>query len=262
MKQPKQQLDSKIRIKLGEMYYNVNNMLRYGTADMFHKFCIEISTKCNRHCSYCPNSKYSRGNFRMDWDLFKKIIENLKSINYNQWIIPSFYNEPLLMKDLREWLSYIKQELPKAKIWIFTNGDYLNEDRFKELDAYVDRWLVTNHGNLNKDIPDSPKITVENLSYYSTRGGLVDVPNLVLMERCTIPSYTFQVLYNGDCVICCDDYFGKYIFGNIGEELLMDIWNKPLYKEARKKLRNGIAPFEICTHCLKKEWEHPKGNFG
>ncbi len=251
----KYQVNNKVKIRLGKMYYNTLNIINHGTTDMFHKLGIETSTLCNRACSYCPNSKFTRGNHKMKFSLFKKIIGDLKKINYNQWVIPSFYNEPLLEKRLPKLLKYTKEQLPKSKVWIFSNGDFLDEKIFNRIDKYVTKYLITNHGNLNSNIPESNKITIENLQYFSTRGGLVNIKNRkkVIMKKCFWATFMCQITYNGDVVLCCNDYFGKYVFGNIKNENLIDIWNKSNYKKIRKDLRNGIVKLPICKNCFSRD---------
>ena len=46
---------------------------------------IETSTKCNRHCNYCPLSINSRGEIdkKLDNRLFHKTINELMQIDYN-----------------------------------------------------------------------------------------------------------------------------------------------------------------------------------
>ena len=250
----KDQTYNNARVKLGKIYYDTLNFIKHGTTDMFFKFCIETATVCNRKCSYCPNYKFTRGNHKMKFSLFKKIIGDLKEINYDQWVIPSFYNESLLEKRLLKLLKYTKEQLPKSKVWIFSNGDFLDQKIFNKLDKYVDKYLITNHGKLNPNIPESNKMIIENLKYADTRGGLVDVGDKIIMpkKRCLIPTSTPQILYNGDMVLCCNDYFGKYVFGNVKEENIMKIWNKPNYKKTRKDLRNGIVKLPICKNCFLK----------
>ena len=48
---------------------------------------------------------------------------------------------------LLNWVEYMNRELPKARIKIVTNGDFLNEERYKQYrQAGVDVFYISQHG--------------------------------------------------------------------------------------------------------------------
>ena len=55
--------------------------------------------------------------------------------------------------------------------------------------------------------------------------------------------------YKGDIILCCNDYFGKYKFGNVANEKLIDIWNKKGYKKIRQNNMDGKFSLDICKNC-------------
>ena len=65
------------------IFYSFTKLYYYKTFDMFAAIDIETVSKCNIKCSYCPVSRYDRGEHYMDEGLFKKIIDELS-------LIPSF----------------------------------------------------------------------------------------------------------------------------------------------------------------------------
>ncbi len=110
---------------------------------------IEVNSKCNRKCWFCPNSlldRYSENKMMPDM-LFQKIISELKEINYSEIITYSFYNEPLLDENLEDKIRFVKKMLPKCKQLITTNGDFLTEKRLDSLiDAGLDYLIVSVYG--------------------------------------------------------------------------------------------------------------------
>lgn len=118
-------------------------------AELFKKSVrsveISISSYCNRRCPYCPNSKadrISQRNFMSD-DLFLSVMRQLCRIDYANEIALNRFNEPLAdrdyaMKRIRE----IRAFLPKAKITVFTNGDYLDASYVRELGAAGVSWVM------------------------------------------------------------------------------------------------------------------------
>lgn len=50
-------------------------------------------------------------------------------------------------------------------------------------------------------------------------------------------------------MLCCNDYFSSVCLGNIVNESLSTIWNKPEYKRLRKKLGTGVFELDLCKKC-------------
>jgi len=259
----------KIRNVIADSYYKTMTYLDHGTTDLFRSVEIETITWCNRTCSYCPNSKFDRGLIQnkkeMSIELFQKIIDDLKGIDYRFNIKPHFYGEPLLDNRLEELMRYTKKQLPKCKITIVTNGDLLDIERFYTLiDAGVDLFLVTQHGEtmpkkfydlldtlkgskLRKTITFRGRIEEDNLF---NRGGLVQPKNEMLFKTCDFPSKAMVIDYQGNVVLCCNDYHSSIVLGNLVKENLMSIWNKESNKQLRQNINKGVFDLEICRKCV------------
>lgn len=113
---------------------------------------IEIFSACNRRCSYCPQSLVKRNNEYMADDLFNKILDELREIQYRNYICLNLYNEPLLYFDfLIERMQTVRQKLPNAKMIFSTNGDFLNIDYLNKLyENGLTSLDVTFHHDKNK----------------------------------------------------------------------------------------------------------------
>lgn len=244
-------------------------LLKYHTTDMFSHIYIDTITACNRRCSYCPNSKYDRGLIKntrkMKTKLFHKIIYELAEIKFEGEIAPNFYGEPLLDERLPHLVDYTRKRLPYAKIIIFTNGDFLTLVMYKKLIKFgVNTFIITQHSKEEskkiKDIikyqkkynnPYNVKLVYSRLAYISNRGGLIKLKKTDhKFNGCyNIPSFKIGVDYRGNVLFCCEDYFSKIKLGNIKNEKLMDIWQKPYYKRLRKEIKKGIFKLELCKKC-------------
>ena len=113
-------------------------MKEYVKRKLFFNFVnyveIEISSKCNRHCSYCPSSKRNGKGELISLSIVKKILIELKSINFQGGIAFHQYNEPLLeLNHLLVCMKLVKKYLPKAKMVLYTNGDLLTKSLYKDL---------------------------------------------------------------------------------------------------------------------------------
>ncbi len=96
---------------------------------------VEIFSYCNRVCPYCPVSTVNRrqGNRHIRDDHFQKIIAGLGEIGYDRRLGVSLYNEPLADRTVLERIAAFRAALPKALIYCFSNGDYLDRDYLRAL---------------------------------------------------------------------------------------------------------------------------------
>ncbi|MDQ1256346.1 MAG: Radical protein [Candidatus Hydrogenedentes bacterium] len=69
---------------------------------------------------------------------------------------------------------------------------------------------------------------------------------------CVRPNREMCVLFNGDAVLCCVDWFRTTILGNVGETSVRDVWNGPRIEAIRQGLRagDGAVP-KICRNCCE-----------
>jgi MoaA/NifB/PqqE/SkfB family radical SAM enzyme len=69
----------------------------------------------------------------MDPALYSKIIDDLATVEYNNTIWYSRYNEPTADRVFLERLSEARRKLPNVHLNTFTNGDYLNKQYILDL---------------------------------------------------------------------------------------------------------------------------------
>jgi MoaA/NifB/PqqE/SkfB family radical SAM enzyme len=209
---------------------------------------LETSKKCNRKCSCCPNG----GNIAretqelMGWDLFLSIITQLSKLDFTGWLALHNYNEPLLNPRLIQELETINTLLPHSSTCIFSNGDFLTEEKLQELNGVklenlritlypssdrkeevsdyrmIKRWLrIKKLNNLNWKYKivrqgeeayvhfDGTEIEIisPDLTTYNYRG---DTSNAVLLEERSTPCYmtihSSAIDYKGNMKMCCNVY--------------------------------------------------------
>jgi len=243
----------------------------YGVSDMFDTVEVEISTACNRRCSYCPNSKYDRNlpeNMKkMDIDLFKKIVDELTRLGLQGRFHYHFYNEPLLDSRLVSLIEYVRGNAPKLSSVIVSNGEYLTVDMYKDLArAGVKEFFITEHSQKGTDnssaIKEYRKDNGESGAKFCSmkmdtkdllnRGGLLEIEKARRRAKtdCLRPSEVLQIDHEGNVILCCNDYFSTVKFGNIENEKIIDIWKKPAYKKIREDIKNNIFSLKICKRCM------------
>ena len=270
----------KIKKKIKDPYYDLviwpiqrlKNKRNYGAWDIFGAVGIETTTHCNRRCPFCPNSKYDRGLKKnekfMDEKLFKKIIDELAEIKYRGIIRPFFYGDPLVDERMPKLVKYVKNKLPKAKIYLNTNGIALTIPLYKKLyEAGIDYLMISQYtADMLPNVKEffeymKTRPKKENKAKYrifeierlatSNRCGEVDVPVVAERPFCAYPGhYDLNINYKGDVLLCCNDYHGKIVFGNVKDEKIMDIWKKPHYQKIRKEVLKKIYKLSMCKKCV------------
>jgi radical SAM protein with 4Fe4S-binding SPASM domain len=159
---------------------------------------------------------------------FKKVINNIEKIN-NSKFSKKFGLKFVLQKEnideLREFKKYWNSKGVPVTIALLNNrsGDVINYNSL----------------SLKKrKIPISLKIN--NL-----------IANPANMD-CHYPFLNFNILYNGDVIICCNDYNKKIVLGNLNESSIKEIWNSKKYQEIRELFYNKeYEKIPACATCDK-----------
>jgi len=108
---------------------------RFLKPEIFDAICFELRTRCNSKCNFCAASIQNeiRPDISMPFPIYKKAIDELSELNYSNIIIYHVNNEPLLVKNLSDYVKYAREKVPNAWIQILTNGKSLNNKNGEEL---------------------------------------------------------------------------------------------------------------------------------
>ena len=67
---------------------------------------------------------------------------------------------------------------------------------------------------------------------------------------CTIPFHQMNILFNGDCIICCHDWNRATVVGNAERESLKEIWNSEKMNRIRRLvLSKKYKQIDSCINC-------------
>lgn len=215
---------------------------------------IEVNSRCNRKCSYCPVSLEPTPPVprTMTREVFDRAIAELASFSFDGRLSYHFYSEPLLRRDLADLVSYADQWLPSACQVLYTNGDLLDDKRHKELsEAGIDRFVVTQHDS-------APFVERENQTVLrpkdlaiTNRGGSLSSIGTPLMLRCVVPMELMVISVTGDILPCYEDFVRHHHIGNIMSAPLLEIWASDYLERLRRLLNVGRRKdgAEICQRC-------------
>lgn len=109
---------------------------------------LEPSEICNFHCEYCVHSVNRLNGNIMEWEIFEKILDDLKQMSDNYKIINLIgYGEPLVYKDISKMVAEISKAQIADRIEITTNASLLTPQRSEELvKAGLTRLIVSLQG--------------------------------------------------------------------------------------------------------------------
>ncbi|MDP8217620.1 MAG: SPASM domain-containing protein [Candidatus Theseobacter exili] len=230
----------------------------------FLSVAIETYGGCNRKCSFCFNNDRfpKREAGVLEWDSYKKVIDELASIKFAGRISPHFYGEPLLDERIIEFVKYARKKCKHASITFSTNGDFLTEYILRELIiSGVDRLNVSDYEETKqlrlKELKDKYPYWIDlrvggTPSSYSNRAGKIfERENNMLHHPCLRPSSQLVINWKGEVLLCCNDFYAKHIFGNISDLSIFDIWNSPDFQKIRTKLQkhNSRQEYDFCKGC-------------
>lgn len=233
-------------------------------AGIFLSTNIETYGFCNRKCNFCFNSDrfVNRDVGIMDETLCYKIIDELSSLNYAGRISYHFYGEPLLDKRIIKFVAYARKKTPYAYIKFSSNGDKLTEELLKELIKNgLDKILITNYNDFeNEDLMKLSQKYHDHVIYrnykdmkIANRAGQLfnNIKNRNVNKPCLRPSTQLVVNWKGNVLLCCNDYYEKYIFGNVKNGSILKIWNSNQFKRYRKilKEKESRKKIDICKNC-------------
>jgi len=67
---------------------------------------------------------------------------------------------------------------------------------------------------------------------------------------CTLPFHQMNILFNGECIVCCHDWNRATIVGNVGNQSIKEIWNSGVMGEIRSAiLHKRYEQIASCANC-------------
>lgn len=239
------------------------------TPELFTAIEIETVNRCNGKCTFCPvnvNEK-QRKYAKMEEGLFKKIISELKDINYEGELALFSNNEPFLDERIIEWNKYARKELPGAYIYLFTNGSLLDIQKVQEIIKYIDKLVIDNYdeNELNcklkeidvwrKNTQNEKKVVIvprKRNEILTSRGGQAPNKRMIrgIRAKCFYPYKQLVVRPDGKISLCCNDALGIYTMGDLNKKSILQIWNSKEYKRLRLEMKkHGRRRLKLCKNC-------------
>ena len=262
-----------------------------GEVPLPEGFFFEVRTRCSGTCSFCAAAVQTdtREDMSMEFDLYAKVIDELKGLNYSGKIAYHVNNEPLIFRDLVKFVQYAREMLPDAWIQILSNGNSLK--RAEALVTAGINELSINHYTADTSAPLPARLTEFKekvlLKYMkpeqigtghrpatgndgvfrfnialrqvdavlTNRAGTA--PNKVKADTakgrvrgfCEYPFTQFNIRADGTVSMCCADLYFSIPMGNVKHQSVMEIWRGNKFGQVRETLLKGRRVFETCKNC-------------
>jgi radical SAM protein with 4Fe4S-binding SPASM domain len=131
---------------------------------------IENTNLCNAKCIMCPHVIMKRKGKIMNFENFKKIVDNvLRNYNIKRLTITGF-GEPIIDKGIIKKIKYVNEKYPNLKIDIFTNASVLSKEMSESLlKTKIDRITFSINGtekNYKKIMDLDYEKTKNNVIYF------------------------------------------------------------------------------------------------
>lgn len=260
----------------------VDNVQIYKDIPLFSWVDLSLTEMCNRGaghknaCTFCPRIDpkfYPNQNLHMSLELLHKIGTELYSYKYSGVVVLCGYGEPLLHPDIVGVVKNLRQTC-QARIEIVTNGDFLGPEKIIQLlNAGLDYFVVSMYDGphqvekLTKVFKDAgikePGDTYLLRDRWHTaadqfglkltnRGGVVtvgDQDDVDAHRPCYYTAYQLQVDWNGDVLLCPQDWHKKLKFGNLSTDSMFEVWSSKRMQKRRKQLIEGRRSEHPCNNC-------------
>lgn len=256
-------IEHKSDIEYLKLYYKRN-----GKFPMFKQVLIETRTDCNNNCPFCPHAFNNKPLGIMDWECYTAIIDQLHEMQYNGRVALMLSNEPLLETRIEKMIEYAKKKSQRFFLDITTNGkllttrlvdklfklglDNININDYRgDRDIDPEKWspyiepVYNAYGN-------NPKVTFrrrrlnERLPNYA--GNIPQELKFGELGFCNYPFRKLTIAYNGNVLLCCDDFMYDTNFGNVMKDKLIDCWNHQGLNIMRMSLLEN-SRIGLCKRC-------------
>jgi radical SAM protein with 4Fe4S-binding SPASM domain len=237
---------------------------------------ISLTELCNRSaghanaCPFCPriDPKWvPNQNLHMSMQTASKIATELDEWGFLGSVVFCGFGEPLLHPKLADVVS-----LFTCRVEVVTNGDFLGPEKIAKLrNSGVDYFVVSMYdgpqqiAKLQKAFTDAecpPEYYLLRDRWHSeadafglkltNRAGTVTVGDQEPVDTshpCWYTTYMMQLDWNGDVLLCPQDWHRRVKFGNVNTESLLDIWTSKRLHKRRTSLSRDRTGLEPCKDC-------------
>jgi len=191
---------------------------------------IEVTTKCNLRCKYCPHPKMKRDKDHMSMETFKQAMEHVKyydSLNLQPELSLTGMGESFLNPLFMDMCEYARS-VYKGVILLSTNGLLVTEEIAEQLSRLNIYLYISLHrpekAGLAVNIARKYNILADVNSQFATNAidwaGQVDWEHTAPILPCAYLTKGWAtVLKDGSVTTCCMDAEGLSVSGHVNDKI-------------------------------------------
>lgn len=239
-----------------------------GELPLFGNIMLSTVNRCNGNCTFCGAnaSREKRAYQYMSEQLFQKIIQECRDLDYSGRITMEGLNEPFVDKNMCDRIGYIHEKLSRARIHVITNGTLLTKDEFCKIYPMVEKIHINGYDNrgerqIEECLESAKKFADEgeHLKYTKRKSEEIlsqfgenecgRTKHQRLPCSCIIPFNTLSILPNGKVNLCIADMENRFCLGDINSQSLTEIWYGEKADQYRRELVDGRKKVQLCCNC-------------
>lgn len=219
------------------------------------RISLELSNSCNlaQQHPQCPLHDQKERRILPE-SVIDRVLETCAKYAFAGVFAFHLYNEPLIDPRLVFFMEKIKSRLPSARLFLLTNGTYLNQTLAEELVNHgldflaISSYSRSEHERLTRIQLNIP-VTVtrqtldDRLTWY-------DQPlSQDAAHPCYCPLYEICITCSGELTLCPYDWRRETVFGNLHLESLEAILERAEPWAIYHELAEGNRRLDICRGC-------------
>jgi radical SAM protein with 4Fe4S-binding SPASM domain len=262
---------TKQNLKRKSSYVDEVQITRCGIP-LFSWIDISLTELCNRRCTFCPRSDpgfYPNQNLFFDVGLAAKIGNELLDLDYKGIVVLCGYGEPFMHPQIYEVISALKKG---SRVEVVTNGDYLNVEVVRNaFEAGLDYMCISMYDGPNQvekftSLMEEAGISADKYILrdrwhteedgfglkLTNRSGVLNYgpdPSLMAKKPCYYLAYSLTLDWNGDVLMCVQDWSKRVKLGNVNSQTLFSVWSSPRLQNLRSDLISGNRSKPPCATC-------------
>jgi len=182
-----------------------------------------------------------------------EILRNSKAVRQINFSVHSIMQNDRLdkqyLKDIFESVEELEDIMISYRLWNLQNikDNDINNKIIKEIEKHY------NIQNLKQQLMQNKFLKVKENVFINQDTEFIwpniNNENIIEKGRCLALKEQIAILVDGTVVPCCLDNNGDIPLGNILEETMEDILNKPKCITIKKNFENGIITYNLCKTC-------------
>jgi len=182
-----------------------------------------------------------------------EILRNSKAVRQINFSVHSIMQNDRLdkqyLKDIFESVEELEDIMISYRLWNLQNikDNDINNKIIKEIEKHY------NIQNLKQQLMQNKFLKVKENVFINQDTEFIwpniNNENIIEKGRCLALKEQIAILVDGTVVPCCLDNNGDIPLGNILEETMEDILNKPKCITIKKNFENGIITCNLCKTC-------------